>query len=431
MTTDEVRSAFLGRIMAVVPEPSEAVLTVYEQAKEYYGEDRVDLQPVFWPQSVHKALDGPWRRLVNDLGLTARFRGASSGNDGERAYEWLQRATVFEKFSAVFTEEVLKQSHLPAYAILVKFEDITVSNERDESTTIEEIFAMTHLSYSGHCVDRMFWSRTKASALHYLSGWRHSHLHTTSNAGNNYSEWRTPCLGTGPITMTINSLESEYNLDLWALYWLELDQCIRVESIEGGPYARISSIRERSLVYETHETYINEIQGSMIYPEKITQLVKRVAASGKVKWAWRVNKFVITTPFVEFVSIVSDCYLDMLRESVPSDEAARGLMNTQLHNNELLWAHVNERDQLEILRASHIFADSSNDRPLPWRFKGEQMKFEVINSAEVQISRICIVPRRVYSTIYQLLNILANTYYGRIQRIRHPHNLLPSQIGIN
>lgn len=54
------------------------------------------------------------------------------------------------------------------------------------------------------------------------------------------------CLGNGPIRNTIGNLQTDYDEDLWQLFCSELDDYLQVESIEGGPYRRITDIKATS-----------------------------------------------------------------------------------------------------------------------------------------------------------------------------------------
>ena len=74
-----------------------------------------------------------------------------------------------------------------------------------------------------------------------ISDYMHSHI-PGINFGC-FTQFLNPCTGSGPINRTMLSLDRDgYNADLWQLFCLELDKFVHTESLEGGPYRRISNI---------------------------------------------------------------------------------------------------------------------------------------------------------------------------------------------
>ena len=63
----------------------------------------------------------------------------------------------------------------------------------------------------------------------------------------NFSEFLTPCTGSGPINTTIGGLNREFDEDMWQLFCSELEDFTQVESIAGTPYRKLESIGTNQL----------------------------------------------------------------------------------------------------------------------------------------------------------------------------------------
>lgn len=71
-----------------------------------------------------------------------------------------------------------------------------------------------------------------------VRGYMHSHINGIVTG----ERFTSSCLGSGPITRTINSLRMEYEDGLWELYCIELEKYVHVESLQGGPYHRLENV---------------------------------------------------------------------------------------------------------------------------------------------------------------------------------------------
>lgn len=126
--------------------------------------------------------------------------------------------------------------------IIIHWDKITITSENDNTHEILDLYARIRLTVSGRYMDvkliRSTFTKDEATA-----GYVHSHV----VRANGRVEFEPPCFGKGPIRNTITSLAQDYDEDLWRLFFVELDRFVRVESLSGGPYIRMSSIGAKSL----------------------------------------------------------------------------------------------------------------------------------------------------------------------------------------
>jgi hypothetical protein len=75
----------------------------------------------------------------------------------------------------------------------------------------------------------------------------HSHAH--SGITKTSRDWRSMCLGSGPLVTTTHTLKNNYDLDIWRLFCIELDEYLKVESIAGVPYIRMNRVGNNNNLY--------------------------------------------------------------------------------------------------------------------------------------------------------------------------------------
>lgn len=214
------------------------VYDVYEIFKEFFGEDRVDLQNVIeFKDLLHK----------------------STKSDIDRALaEFDNRATVNE--------------HLPF--ILIYFDKVTIKNEYDSSRELTKLYVKVTLEYSGKIRGKFSMNRAEYTYKEFICNYMHSHVANIPIP--DMTKFQVPCTGSGPINRTIASLCVDYNEDLWRLFCVELDKFVTVESIAGTPYHRMDSINPYS--NNAHFTICENVNGE--YLGAITTL-NNVTRNGK------------------------------------------------------------------------------------------------------------------------------------------------------
>lgn len=123
------------------------------------------------------------------------------------------------------------------FYITVRFPTVTITNENEESVTIKELYVKVAVSKDGFFGNHNFkMLRTNYPLMHWISGYAHSHLPGINTLFVN------PCLGRGPIVNTIDALRDKNDYLTWEAFCDELNTYVKVESLEGVPYRRMSNI---------------------------------------------------------------------------------------------------------------------------------------------------------------------------------------------
>ena len=124
--------------------------------------------------------------------------------------------------------------------LLVHFPKVKITNENDNSVDITHLFVKVDISYEGKLRWNFGLNRSEYSLLHISNNYMHSHVEKIPFG--DFTDFQSPCLGSGPIRTTTESLVVDYNKDLWALFCVELAKYVTVESLAGSPWHHLENL---------------------------------------------------------------------------------------------------------------------------------------------------------------------------------------------
>ena len=221
--------------------PTEEALKVYEIFKSFFGETKVDFQ-----------VDKDFKDAVETL--------------------------IAEDENL---EDTLNFPLLPlcefSYIILVHFPNVTITNEKDNSVDIHDLYVKVPLDYTGKQAKRFEMIVTTFTKVLYESNYTHSHL-PSGSLSHGKAYFQRPCLGDGPIGDTCSILRNENNENIWRLFCVELARYVTVESIAGVPYYRMEYIgrnnSNKEIIFSDTSCRISS-EISFIIKEAIRNLINR------------------------------------------------------------------------------------------------------------------------------------------------------------
>ena len=361
-------------VISGIANPPKEVMGVYQSAVEHFGEDKVDLQPFTgelpWyelsiPTQLEKLCD--WLCIDVDDFTYCHIR--------DKYLSSLEtKPSMMQKFLGSITEKSLLKSSMPIYSIVVHFHNLTITNEQGDSTLIEDMYANIPIRGNGTLYQKIYWARTTFSNRHYRHEYRHSHL-----TRNTEAQWSSPCLGSGPIIMTMLTLDTDCSIDFWGLFWLELDNCLKVESLQGIPYAYMKDLTEKISV-RSYADYIESYTVPNYCTDYLEPTIKKLLKSKKLNWSFVVNSFRETTPFTDFIILASNVFLESLDDM---DEATASTMWEKLIFIKLL-------KSVTISSGGVINTYSGQEDPVPpftkpseIRFKGKEVQQIILEETKI------------------------------------------------
>lgn len=294
---------------------------VLEIFNHYYGEDRVDIQsfPTFEEFKEHistpdirnilscEVLDirpSEYRELANKTLFTV------PDNLIERVLEVLTDPSVVDYLGRTYFNNIF---------ILVHFPRVKITNENDKFVYANHMYAKIRVFYNGSMVSGFTLNRAEYPYDHISSDYMHSHI--SGIPLSDFTYFKSPCLGSGPIRNTISNLNSEYDEDLWGLFCLELDKYIHTESLEGGPYRRLENIytnnnsTSRLLLSTDFRVVKHFINNNSFNKDMCKVFTRYLLMSKKLKFAYNSKGYSIGMSFRDYIITVSNVFIDWYNEA--------------------------------------------------------------------------------------------------------------------
>lgn len=327
-------------------------LKIFEIFKDFFGEDKVDLQNVI-------SFD-QFKELPID-----RFNSSVYGN--------------MDKYGIL--EDMLKNS---AYSnsvvpfILVHFPKVRVTNEDDKFIDITHLYARVDIRYDGTINDTFRLNRSEYTDVEMYCNYMHSHIQSIPIY--DFSNFQWPCLGDGPIKQTIASLLIEYNEDLWNLFCLELDKYVQTESIAGTPYKYLESVTEfkpGTIFRAIPRNYLSSNDVSFKYPEMIRAFIKYLIDNNKLKFNFIGNYFTIVGEFKYNLILLSNLFIEWYN----STDNSQWNYDDLLDNGILVGAAMCEDNELRIINTTSLSTTCDYSKYIGefvCYFKGKEVTINVI-----------------------------------------------------
>lgn len=148
----------------------------------------------------------------------------------------------------------------PRIFFVIRYNNVTVSNEEGESAYLGDLMCTFYIQdnmipykhpegYKRDLkVSNLYMTRISYSPEHFATSFVHPHCKPLSlNINKIY--FSHCCLGRGPLSELIMNFNSEIIIDTYELvmlYSANIDSFVNVESLKGGPYIKISSVKSYS-----------------------------------------------------------------------------------------------------------------------------------------------------------------------------------------
>lgn len=195
-------------------------------------------------------------------------------------------------------------------SIIVHFPQVRITNEHDRYVDINHLWAKVKILCNGTMNGGFGLNRSEYTMLHMSSDYMHSHVSGINTF--NFSEFRNPCLGSGPIRDTINSLNRDFDEDIWNLFCLELGKYVTVESIQGTPYRYLERIGSNTMNIgiDSYITYTKPFYYSdSLTTLKLKEFIKYFIDSKGLKFNYMNNSYSIGMPFIEYITLISNSFI--------------------------------------------------------------------------------------------------------------------------
>ena len=314
-------------------------------------------------------------------------------------------------------------SHHASVDIIVKFPEVTITNEKGNSVFVRNLFAKQTLLIhydtnreESTCVlsNAFTLSRSHFYRSHIFADYMHSHCNGIPLLSTS-SPWLSCCLGSGPIRQTISTLCTEYDLNVWQLYCFELESYVQTESLAGGPWRRMSNItsipyRENSRInkYFTVFTWPSMLAFKSLFRDFIEYFVRH----NDIPFCYDNKSYMIAMPYLDFALFVSNKFIEWL--NLGSNPYRYADMLNELKSKNVLGNYLIRDNKIEEPtsgRRSTADINSIVGRSL-FTFKGSPVIVEIEEDLDNVCTTTTLLSNEILGYIATLITKSINYYYG-------------------
>lgn len=280
---------------------------------DFFGEYKVDMQG-YWSLDKFKS----WMNIEPLLTYIPDGDIVSMNSNDWSMYE-TQTITDLpgdqvEKVVNALTDTTVKErignAKFNGIFILVHFPHVRVTNEHDRFVDINHLWAKVKVMYNGTLNGGFTLNRSEYTLLHIISDYMHSHIRSIPI--NDFTQFKNPCTGSGPINGTISALNRDYDEDMWNMFCLELSKYVTVESVAGTPYHYLERLGTNGMEVgiDRFITYLSPgYYGSVITPDKFKEFVRYFINSKKLKFNYVNGSYSIGMSLIEFIVLISNEFI--------------------------------------------------------------------------------------------------------------------------
>lgn len=390
--------------------------SIYEIFKEFYGENNVDLNIISSVEFANKLAEAELFHLVQE------YRIVETHKKLYREYKYTPIKDIRDSTLISLVKESLRSlsniyynEYIVRPYILVYWPEVTVTNENNRSTVIQDLYAKILLDWNG----KMYYAFGLNRATYTLSQFKYGYLHSHVSAIPKYdfTQFQNPCLGTGPINSTINSLSTTNNSDMWELFCLELDKYVHTESLAGVPYKYLERIGAIDKGFYSLKD-LDIVTEHVIFEEEIRRVIRVFTLyfikQNLLKFNYINGSYSLGMPNMDYIILLSNCFIFWYNKVYPESLLPK-YSKTDLENKGII--------QKVIITPKAIYYDLSANHTdykeyigeYMCTFKGRDIKINIIDDITIKdsLNYSYIVHPDISSAILNVILRTVNYKYGK------------------
>ena len=328
------------------------IFQVYEVFKDYFDEDRVDLQGV---QTLERFKERLFSTKYNSMLSLAIINNTQTWNEASEQDREIVKAlcssgalntfigsdTNVFKYLFPFLLEKHNIAVEDSANIIIHFPEVRVTNENDKYVDIKELYAKVKINNNGCIVGTFGLLRADYPLSHIYADYAHSHIPGVTLDREGY---KSPCLGTGPINRTILSLVEGCDLSLWMLFCRELDVYVTVESLSGVPHRRLENITGTRKLIKVSQVFSRNIHDRDIRSHwnglpvsEFKNFIIHLLVNDVIKFNYNDGTYNLAMSYKDYIISLSNAFIDYINNHMDRTDENTGVFNLNyLESIELL-----------------------------------------------------------------------------------------------
>lgn len=398
---------------------------------DFFGEDKVDMQG-YWSLDKFKS----WMNIEPLYTYIPNGNTVGMDNDDWSMYKTYSITDLpgnqVEKVVNVLTNTTLKR-RIGNYKfndifILIHFPHVRITNEHDRFVDINHLWAKVKIMYNGTLNGRFTLNRSEYTLLHIRSHYLHSHIGEVPKS--NFTQFQSPCTGSGPINDTISTLNRDYDEDMWNMFCLELSKYVTVESIAGRPYHYLEKLGTNDMEVDI-DRFITFLSPNYciraITPNKFKEFVRYFINSKKLKFNYVNGSYSIGMSFIEFIVLISNEFIKWYNDQFNKEELT--IKFEDLKGHDILRECIIDNGKIYYDRdRNNVNNYTQYIGKKVCVFKGREITVDITDIAEVRNENKSII-LNTQTALYILTTILKvlNYRYGR-NKATHEDNQIGTEV---
>ena len=404
------------------------VLSIFN---DFFGEDKVDMQG-YWSLDKFKSWMNiePLSTYIYDGNIVSMNRDDWSmyktWSITDLPKDWAEK--VVNVLTSVAVKERIGDAKFNGIFILVHFPYVRVTNEHDRFVDINHLWAKVKVMYNGTLNGGFTLNRSEYTLLHIRSNYMHSHV--SSIPTNDFTEFRSPCTGSGPINGTISALNRDYNEDTWNMFCLELSKYVTVESIAGRPYKYLEKLGtddmemgvDRFITYLSPSCYRNAISS-----DELGKFVKDFINLKKLKFNYVNSSYSIGMSLIEFIVLISNEFIKWYNDQFNKEKLT--IRFTELKRKDILKECIIDNGKIYYDRGrNNVNNYTQYIGKKVCMFKGREVTVDITDIAEVRNeNKSIILNTQIALYILTIILKVLNYRYGR-SKATHESNQFGTEV---
>lgn len=424
---NELIESKIEELHSLLMDKPNQVLAIFN---DFFGEDKVDMQGFMSVDKLKSWLDvTPISEYASQelLGMSREnyntYRGQSLTDLRGKVLD-----LVLNQLCSGGIVNNIGQKKFGSGFILVHFPHVRITNEYNRFVDINHLYAKVKVLHNGSMNGYFALNRAEYTYLHVSNGYMHSHV--SSIPTSDFTQFQTPCTGTGPINDTMSNLSREFDSDIWKLFCLELSKYVEVESIAGTPYHRLESLGTSNM--STGESVFKVINHLDYYGNDIEEMIKNFVShfikQGKLKFNYANGSYSIGMSFTEYMLVISNEFIDWYNKKFNNKEL-KYTFNTLKRNSVLKEGIIaNNKIYYENSRRNVNSYAAYNGKRM-CTFKGVDVLINIVDLNEVREDNKSII-LNTNIALYILSKILCviNYRYGKAEQRDQEGNRISGEV---
>ena len=318
---NELLESKVRELYSLLMDKPNQVLAIFN---DFFGEDKVDMQGFMDIDGLKIYLS----TIPIYMYTSQELLGISENDYNTYKYDSLTALkgkvlnAVINKLCSEYVVSNIGNRKFSSGFILVHFPHVKITNEYDRSVDINHLYARVRVLYNGLINGCFTLNRSEYTYSHISNGYMHSHVNSIPIS--DFTQFQTPCVGTGPIRDTISSLSIEFDSNIWKLFCLELSKYVEVESITGTPYHRLENIGSPNGIPEN--SIFKVVNNLSYYGGDMESLIKDFTShfikQGKLKFNYDNGSYSIGMSFTEYILVISNEFINWYNKKFNNKETA-------------------------------------------------------------------------------------------------------------